>query len=422
MNITRLQFLAIVAVAGLTGYYVGTTKVTFSWSAYRPIQVVSKEAPKTVQPVDFSLFWTVWEKLESSYYEKKSLDPQKMLFGAISGMVEGLEDPYTMFLPPKENSSFRQGLAGQFSGIGAELGIREKQIIVVAPLNDTPAQRAGIEPGDAILKVDGQVTAGWTLSQTVEKIRGPKGTAVTLTILRKSEGGPRDVRIVRDTIQIKSVEGWVKNIKCGESGVGCRIIEESCPDCPRVAYIRLSQFGDNTNKEWLSLANRIALEMQKDKRVRGVILDLRNNPGGYLSEATFISSEFIKDGVVVIQEKRSGEKMQFSVSRKGLLLDVPVVVLLNKGSASASEIVAAALKEHKRAKLVGETSFGKGTIQEAHDLGKGVGLHVTVAKWLTPKGEWPHGKGISPDIVVARDEKDASRDAQLERAVEELIQ
>lgn len=418
MNIRKINFLIVVLVAALLGYYAGITQVSIKWKAYRPtISVVSKEPPKTVQTVDFSLFWTVWEKLERSYYDKRSLNPEKMLYGAIAGMVEGLEDPYTVFLPPKQNTSFRQGLQGEFSGIGAELGLKDKQIIVVAPLHDTPAQKAGIEPGDAILKVDQEVTAGWTLSQAVDRIRGPKGTKVMLTILRKSEGTPREVSIVRDTIRIKSVEGWVKRIGDIERIKSTRGREDT-----KVAYIRLSQFGDKTNEEWLSLANQIDLARKKDTNVRGVILDVRNNPGGYLSEATFIASEFLKDGIVVVQDKGNGEKTTFSVSRKGLLTDIPLVVLMNKGSASASEIVAAALKDHKRARLVGETSFGKGTIQQAEELGNGVGLHISIAKWLTPKGEWIHGKGLSPDLVVTNDEKDQSRDLQLEKAIEELLQ
>lgn len=417
MSIRPAHLIASIAIAGLLGYWVGKTHINVAWKNYRPqIAVTSREPPATVQTVDFSLFWTVWDKLGKFYYDKSNIDGEKLLYGAIAGMVESLGDPYSIFLPPTQNTSFKEGLAGQFEGIGAELGMKDKQIIVVAPLNDTPAQRAGVEAGDAILKVDGDSTVGWTLVQTVQKIRGPKGTNVRLTILRKPGASPTDVAITRDTIRMKSVEGWVKRV----ADVAKISIKDEKKKETFVAYIRLSQFGDNTNEEWLSLANTIDLKAHSEK-VAGVILDLRNNPGGYLSEATFIASEFLKDGVVVVQDKGNGDKKEFSVSRKGLLMEIPVVVLVNKGSASASEIVAGALRDHQRAKLVGETSFGKGTIQQAEDLGKGVGLHITIAKWLTPKGEWVHGKGLTPDIVVENDEKDQSRDAQLEKAVEELL-
>lgn len=417
MSIRPAHLITSIAIAGLLGYWVGKTHLNIAWKNYRPqIAVTSKEPPETVQTVDFSLFWTVWDRLGKSYYDKSSIDGDKLLYGAIAGMVESLGDPYSVFLPPTQNTSFKEGLAGQFEGIGAELGMKDKQIIVVAPLNDTPAQRAGVEAGDAILKVDGESTAGWTLTQTVQKIRGPKGTSVKLAVVRKGEEREWEVTVVRDTIRIKSVEGWVKAVE----DIQKISIKDEKKKGMKVAYIRLSQFGDATNQEWLSLVNAIHLKIGSET-VAGVILDLRNNPGGYLNEATFIVSEFLKDGVVVVQDKGNGDNKEFSVSRKGLLTEIPVVVLLNKGSASASEIVAGALRDHQRAKLVGETSFGKGTIQQAEDLGKGVGLHITIAKWLTPKGEWVHGKGLTPDVVVKNDEKDQSRDAQLEKAVEELL-
>ncbi|MCL5969976.1 MAG: S41 family peptidase [Patescibacteria group bacterium] len=334
-------------------------------------------------------------------------------------MVESLGDPYTMFLPPVQNSSFKESMAGQFQGIGAELDMKNKQIIVVAPLDGSPAEKAGIRAGDAILEVNNQSTSGWTLNQAVEKIRGPKGTPVKLAILQKDSTRPKDVNIVRDVISIKSVYGWVKKVKDVD---GIKLTNNLKKEEERkVIYLRLSQFGDNTNQEWLGLVNNIYLEVGKDKDFKGVVVDLRNNPGGYLTDATFIASEFIKDGTVVIQDKGNGDKNHFSVTRKGLLVDTPVVVLINKGSASASEIVAGAIRDHKKGKLIGETSFGKGTIQQAEDLGDGAGLHVTIAKWLTPKEIWVHNQGLTPDVKVSLDEKDPSHDIQLEKAIEELL-
>lgn len=417
-KIKFLQLVVLLIIAGLTGYYFGVNNVKVSWESYKPsVAVVNKEAPAPLSGVDFSTFWNVWQRLEASYYDKTKLDPKKMLNGAIEGMTQSLGDPYTMYLPPTQNTNFKEGLAGQFSGIGAELGTKEKQVIVIAPLAGSPAEKAGLKAGDLILKVDGVSTADWTLPFAVSKIRGAKGTGVTLTILHKGSEKPLDVKIVRDIITVKSVVGWVKKIKDISEVQSLKIQSEDS-----VAYVRLSQFGDSTNNDWISVINDINLKMQSDKSIKGLIIDLRNNPGGYLTDAVFISSEFLKQGTpVVLEENGQGARNTLSAARKGLMLDTKLVVLINKGSASASEIVSGALRDHKRAILVGETSFGKGTIQQADDLGGGAGLHVTIAKWLTPNGIWVNGEGLKPDIEVKLDEKDPSHDQQLEKAVAELL-
>lgn len=418
MKFRVFQTLLLVAVAALAGYYVGTSKISYDWKNYKPqIHVTSKEPPSSVKNADFSQLWTVLRKLQTSYYDKQAIDPEKLVNGAISGMVQSLGDPYTVYLPPKQNQNFKEGLAKQeFFGIGAELGMKDKQVIIVAPLDGLPAQKAGIRSGDAILKVDDQSTDGWTIAQAVEKIRGPKGTKVKLSILRRNEDKPKETEIVRDTIAVKSVVGWVKKINDIENIKGI-----SGKENDTIMYIRVSQFGDETNQEWLSLVNKLLLQVDKDGKTKGVILDVRNNPGGYLADATYIASEFLKDGTAVIQESVNGERINFPVTRKGLLTDIPVVALINKGSASASEIVAGALRDRRAALLIGETSFGKGTIQQAEDLGEGAGVHITIAKWLTPNGTWVHEKGLTPDIEVKPDEKDATRDVILEKAVEELV-
>jgi len=433
---TRLiQFTLVALSAALLGYYIGVSKVSFSWKQYKPtLQIISREPPPSVTHVDLELFWNVLRKLESSYYDKSALDSQKLLNGAISGMVQSLGDPYTVFLPPKQNSDFKQGLAGQFEGIGAELGMKDNQIIVIAPLDGMPAQKAGIKAGDAILKVDDKSAEGWTLGQAVEKIRGPKGTFVKLTVLHKDQAKPVDITVSRGTITVKSVAGKIQKVseienisikddkKEEEKEKAKSTVPVLGTKDKQVIYVRLSQFGDRTNDEWVTMINDVTVQMKKSgTAVKGLVLDLRNNPGGYLTDAAFIASEFIKEGVIVIQDKGNGDRTNFNVSRKGLLTDIPIVVLINKGSASASEIVAGALRDYNRAKLIGETSFGKGTIQQAEDLGDGAGLHVTIAKWLTPKETWVHGKGLVPDIIVAPDEKNPSHDTQLEKAVEELL-
>lgn len=420
-----IRYIIIVIIAGIVGYFVGVNKIALDWKAFHPsIQVASKEPPASVSTLDFSKFWTVFEKVQADYYDKTAIDQQKLLDGAISGMVSSLDDPFTTYLPPVRNSDFKQALAGQFTGIGAELGMKDKQIIVIAPIDESPAQRAGIRAGDAILKVDDLSTAGLTLSQTVEKIRGPKETKVAITILRPKETAPKVLNITRDVITVKSVTSWIKPVKEVEA---IKITDALKKDeSNKISYIRLSQFGDNTNQEWLTFSNELSLKMQNDKSIKGVILDLRNNPGGYVTDAVFISSEFLKMGqTVVIQDFGSGREERLNVARNGLLLNTPLVILINKGSASASEIVTGAMRDYDRATIVGEQSFGKGTMQSAEDLGNGAGLHVTIARWLTPKKIWvgngKNGEGIKPDIEVALDEKDPSRDTQLERAIEELM-
>lgn len=425
MTARKLQVVLLIIIAFLVGYFFGTTKVSFEWSHYQPnITVVNKEPPTSASLVDFNLFWSVWDKLTTMYYNKKSVDPQKLLYGAINGMVQSVGDPFTMFLPPTQNSDFQQQLAGQFEGIGAELGLKGKQIIVIAPLTGSPSEKAGVKAGDEILKVDGQSTDSWTLAQAVDKIRGPKGTKVTLTVLHKGDSAPTDVAITRDTITVKSVDGWVKQVK--DIPAISSTVKNSNVATDSIAYIQLSQFGDNTNQDWTSLINKIYPEIQKSN-AKGVILDLRNNPGGYLTDAVFIAGEFLPEGAPVVkQDPGNGDVTTLTVNRQGRLLTIPLIVLINKGSASAAEIVSGSLRDNNRAKLVGETSFGKGTIQQAIDLGSGAGLHVTIARWLTPNGTWvgngSNGKGLTPDVQVSLDKNDQSHDTQLEKAINLLTQ
>lgn len=423
MKSQTFRYILTILIAVLIGYYLGTTKIAFQFANYHPqLNITSKEPPSGVTNLDLTTFWAVLDKVQTMYYDKKAITSQKLLDGAITGMVSSLGDPYTMYLPPIQNDDFKTNLAGKFEGIGAELGMKDKNIIVVAPLDGSPAEKAGVKAGDVILKVDNVTIGGWTLAQTVDKIRGDKGTKVTLTVLSKGASATKDIGIIRDEIKVKSVTGWVKKLSEIE-GIDKKAISGHEND--KVGYIRLSQFGDTTNEEWVEVANMLATERQKGG-IKGVVLDVRNNPGGYLTDAVYIASEFIKSGVIVKQDDGTGSEKTLDVSRAGNLTDIPLVVLINKGSASASEILSGALRDHNRAKLVGEDSFGKGTVQQAIELGGGTGLHVTVAKWLTPNGTWvgngKDGTGLKPDISVALDEKDLSHDTQLEKAVQTLVE
>jgi len=416
-RVTAIQIILLILISFFGGYFFGVNKIQLDWKNYKPlISVTGKEPPAGVTNIDFSPFWIVWQKVESGYYDKTKIDPQKMLNGAIAGALQSLNDPFTVYLPPVQNTNFKQGLAGQFSGIGAELGVKGKDVIVIAPLEGSPAEKAGVKAGDVIVKVDGVSTVGWNISQVVEKIRGPKGTDVTVSVIHKDSSNVIDVKITRDVITVKSVTGWIKKVGDAENVN----LPKDKKDL-KVAYIRLSQFGDSTNKDWTALIAKLSGQIKSDKNVKGAVLDLRNNPGGYLTDAVFIASEFLNQGTPVVSEESFMDKKTLYAVRTGELVDVPLVILINRGSASASEIVSGALRDDKKILLIGETSFGKGTVQQAEDLGSGSGLHVTVAKWLTPNGTWVNGKGLKPDIEVKLDAKNPTHDIQLEKAIQELI-
>ncbi len=420
MRVSKLQFILVVLISLFIGYAVGINKVNLDWKNYKPqFSIINKEPPSSLGTVDLSMFWNVWDRVNTLYYDKKAIDPQKMLNGAISGLVSSLGDPYSMYLPPVAQTNFQQQMAGQFSGIGAELGMKDKDIIVIAPLDGSPSQKAGLRAGDVVVKVDNTFTQGWDLQQAVDKIRGPKGTTVSLGVIHKDAKTVSTISIVRDTITVKSVFGWIKSVKDIDA-ISTDFKNKYAKE--KVMYVRLSQFGDATNADWVTIVGKLAATLKSDKSVKGVILDLRNNPGGYLTDATFIAGEFLKIGTpVVTEDMGGGDTTTLSVTRQGNLIDVPLVILINGGSASASEIVSGAMQDYGKATLVGDQSFGKGTVQQALDMGDGAGLHVTIAKWLTPKNRWIHGKGLTPDVKVSLDPSDPSHDTQLEKAIEVLV-
>ncbi len=392
-----------------TGKYASTKALTGSSESFLTAVAGNKSNPSNV---DFTLFWDVWNKLQEKYVDKKKISPQKMVYGAIKGMVASVEDPYTFFLSPDENKEAKNDLGGKFQGIGAQLGLKDNRIVVIAPLKSSPAEKAGIKSGDYINKVDDASTKAWTLNQAVYKIRGEKGTKVKLTLERNQK--EYTVSIVRDEIHVSSVD------------LSTEVKKDCSQSCGKVARLKLNQFGDNTNDEWDKAVAQIQQDYASGK-IKGMVLDLRDNPGGYLDSAVYTASEFLPmNKLVVKQESTTSESKSYYVFRDGKLKDIPLVVLINKGSASASEILSGALRDYKRAKLIGEKSFGKGSVQEALDLKNGAGLHVTVAKWILPNGDWINGKGIEPDVKVQNELKDGETlsrdtDAQLDAAVQELV-
>lgn len=368
---------------------------------------------QTAKNVDFSIFWDVWNKLQEKFVNRSKLDGQKMLYGALKGLVSSVGDNYTFFLTPQENQQTKDDLGGKFEGIGAQLGLKNNQIVIIAPLKNSPSEKAGIKAGDIILKVDGQSIKDWTLPQAVSKIRGEKGTKVKLTLARGDK--TLELTLVRDQIIVTSVElSYEKRGDCTNN-------------CPEVAYIKVNQFGENTNDEWDKAVSEVTNKWTS-KSIRGLVIDLRDNPGGFLESSVHLAEDFLPYGKLVVkQESTVGENKEYTVGRQGNLLDIPVKMLINKGSASASEIFSGAMQDYKRAELIGEKSFGKGSVQEAIDLKDGSGLHVTVAKWILPDGTWINEKGVNPDIKIDNKADNGNTltrqaDQQLEKAVERLIQ
>ncbi len=397
----------VILLSALGGYSLGKRDSILNTGNLASGKLINTSVPET-RDVDFGLFWEVWRRLEDNFIDKEKLNSQQMVYGAISGMVSSLGDPYTVFLPPAEQKESKEELGGTFEGIGAELGMKDKRIIVLSPLKDMPAEKAGIRTGDWIVKVDGEDTAGWTVPEAVNKIRGQGGTKVILTVLHESEDKTVEIPIIRGTVIVKTVELKKTSWKVDENRF---VQDDSCSGCQSLYYLKLSRFGDQTNSEWDEAVSEIN-KQTKNGDIKGVVLDLRNNPGGYLKGAVFIAGEFLKEGTLVVKQAyTSGEEETYSVTRKGKLLDIPLTVLINRGSASASEIVAGALRDHGRAKLIGEKSFGKGSIQQAQELPGGAGLHITIAKWLLPKGDWINSVGVSPDVEATQSLEQAAADA-----------
>ncbi|MDX1608429.1 MAG: S41 family peptidase [Candidatus Spechtbacterales bacterium] len=347
------------------------------------------------EEVEFSLIEDVWVLINEKYVAKEELDRRALIFGAIRGMVSELDDPYSVFFNKEETQQFLTSVSGQFEGVGIEISIKEDQLTVVSPLKNTPAHKAGIKAGDKIVAIDGQSTESITLEEAVSKIRGPKGTEVVLTVAREGVDGEIEIPIVRDKIEVPSVE-W-------------ELIEGN------VAYVELTHFSEITGRDFSETAQQI-LESPADR----IVLDVRNNPGGFLDVSINIAGWFLEKGELVVTEELADD-----VSRKhtspgpGSLKDLHVVVLQNEGSASAAEILAGALRDHLEADIVGEKSFGKGSVQSFEELPGSTALKLTVARWITPSGQYINDKGIEPTVQVEMPQDlEEGQDPQKERAIE----
>jgi carboxyl-terminal processing protease len=385
--------LLLVGIAFYGGLYVGNNNHVIAGTT-------SNSGHVSVTDQDFSLYWKALSILENKHPDANEITSEERIWGSISGLADSYNDPYTSFFNPEQTSMFEESINGEFSGVGMEVGIRDGYIAVIAPIKDSPAERAGLLPGDVIIRIDGESSLEMSLDSAVEKIRGPKGEPVVLTISREGENDLLDIEIIRDVIEVPTVE--IQELETGEY------------------VINLYSFGDKSAEDFGE-----ALKEFADSSSRELILDLRNNPGGYLDASVDVASWFIPEGRIVVTEEFSKDsgRQDIAYRSKGYEINLPrnleMVVLVNEGSASASEIVAGALQEYEIAEVVGTKTFGKGSVQEYVRLNRDTALKVTVARWLTPLGNSISNDGLTPDVEVEQD-VEIEGDEQLQAALELL--
>lgn len=393
-----LSVLALLALAFFGGYERGRGSLLSDddspLSADEAIILNGKSQDKEV---DFGLFWKVWEILKDKFVDQSKLDAKQMLYGAIDGMLASTGDPYTTFFDPKEKQDFQEDMTGNFEGIGAEMAIKDEILTIVSPLEGTPAERVGLLAGDKILKIDNETTTDMDIEEAVRRIRGPKGTSVTLNIYHEGDEEPKDIVVPREIIHVKSIRFEMKE--------------------GNIAYIRINRFGDETADEF-----ERSVRSAVSARAQGLVIDLRNDPGGLLTCAVDIASFLLPErSVVVIEENGKGERKELKTHAGDVFSKLPTSVIINGGSASASEILAGALRENRdNVRLVGKQSFGKGSVQELVSVTKDTAVKITVAKWLTPKGNQINKVGIAPDeeVDLTREQVTNKEDPQLQKAVE----
>lgn len=403
MFLTRKRFIAVaVFVLAMGAMFI--LGVFFGFNNRPAVSnitsLVNKESDvPDEKKIDFSPFWTTWKLLDEKYVSEDGPQNQEKVWGAIQGLVSSLGDPYSVFLPPAETEMFESDISGNFEGVGMEIGIRDKILTVIAPLKGTPAEKAGVLPGDKIIKIDETGTVDLSVDKAVKLIRGKKGTTVKLSIIRGPKDEALEISVTRDTINIPTIDTEIKN---------------------DVFIIRLYNFSANSPSLFRESLREFAVS-GKDK----LILDLRGNPGGYLEAAVDMASWFLPAGKVIVRED-FGKKAEPVVYRsKGYDVfneSLKMVILVNAGTASASEILAGALSEHGKAKLVGEKTFGKGSVQELVKVTSDSSLKITVARWLTPNGVSISKNGLKPDIEVpiTKEDLENKRDVQIDKAIQLL--
>ena len=347
-------------------------------------------------PPEFAKLAEVWALLQREHIDAATLDPAAAADGAIRGMMDAIDDPHASFLDSDQYSMMRQDIRGFFEGIGAEVGVRNGLFTIISPIPDTPADEADLRTGDVILEIDGESTNGMELFDVINLIRGQKGTIVRLLVRKNRTGEAEEVEIVRGVIPLESIR---LTMLVGQIG-----------------HLRITSFSGTTKEEL-----QRALERLHRSRGLGLIVDVRNNPGGLLSSVVEVTSQFVDESLVLYQLDGKGNRRDWNAESDGMALDVPMVVLMNNGSASASEIFAGAIMHHGRAETIGVTSFGKGSVNNLWPLHDGSAVNFTIGRWYTPGGQLIEGEGITPDIILESTEDD-SEDVQLDRAIEEIME
>jgi carboxyl-terminal processing protease len=392
MTKPRALFVAIILLASLTAFGLATScnlELTGRMGG-------SPEQSVEDLPPEFDRVAEVWELLQREHINREQLDAEEVSEGAIRGMLQALDDPYASFLDSEQFEVESQDFQGFFEGIGAQVGMRDGKLTIIAPIPDTPAERAGIRPGDVILEINKESTANITLLEAVSKIRGEKGTDVELLVLHLDEPEPETIIVERGVIPLNSVR-----FSMLDNGIG---------------HLKIVNFTDTTNQEVEE-----ALEEFKRSNGDGMVLDLRNNPGGLLRSVVDVASQFLDEGLVLYEIDAQGNRTDWKVKPDGKGQDIPLVVLINEFSASASEVLSGALIDHDRATVIGTKSFGKGSVNTLRQLSDGSAVYFSIARWHTPDGTLIEGEGITPDVVVEAP-PDATEDVQLERAIEILQQ
>jgi carboxyl-terminal processing protease len=402
----------ILVVVFFVGSYVGKKEISGD--------VIAVPADIPVTDEQFQSFWKVWRLLSEKYVAATTTDTQKRIWGAIQGLTASQNDPYTVFFPPEESAIFKSDIAGNFEGVGMEIGVKDGFLTVVAPLKGSPAEKADMKTGDKILQIDGQITADLPVDKAVKLIRGPKGTKVKVLILRAGTSQPMEKTITRDVIDIPTLQTEVKSGSSGASGDKTATNGGSGLREDGIFVIKLFSFTASSPDLF-----RKALREFVESGSHKLVIDLRGNPGGYLEAAWDMASWFLPSGTPIVTEDFGGKRTNNIYRSKGYNIfgkDLKLIILVDAGSASASEIFAGALQEHGVAKLVGTKTFGKGSVQELIPITPDTSLKVTIARWLTPKGRNLSKDGLDPDIEVkfTQSDIDAKKDVQMDKAVEIL--
>lgn len=388
----------VVAVSFFSGLYVNAERAKLASGDV----VNTKSQIANVTDADFDTFWEVWNILDKKFVSSSaSTTPnQEKIYGAIKGLVDSFGDPYTEFMTPKESEDFQTELSGSLEGVGMTVGIRDNLITVIAPLKGSPSEKVGIKAGDVIYKISDKDVSNMTITEAISLIRGPKGTQVKVTVFRKGSSDPIDFLITRDVIKVPTVE------------------TEKLPG--KIFKIKIYEFNATSANLF-----RDAIKDFYYSKYKKIIIDVRNNPGGYLDSAVDMASWFLPAGRTIVTEDFGDSRAPVVHRSKGYNIfsnDIKMVILVNGGSASASEILAGALNEYGIAKLVGEQTFGKGSVQELVPISKGASLKVTIAKWLTPKGNSISKHGLTPDFVVEPDAEEVKADPEKDFALEKAIE